>query len=33
MSVEEAKQNAPLKIRVQKMQTDYIEDKSVPEQN
>ncbi len=33
MSVEEVKQNAPLKIRVQKMQTDYIEDKSVPEQN
>lgn len=33
ISVEEVKQNAPLKIKVQRMQTEYLEDKSALEQN
>ncbi|MFQ5940831.1 MAG: hemolysin family protein [Nitrososphaerales archaeon] len=33
ISVEEVKQNAPLKIKVQRVQADYIEDKSPLEQN
>lgn len=33
LSVEEVKQNAPLKIRVQKVKTDYLDKKSTLEQN
>lgn len=33
MNVEEVKQNAPLKVRVQKVQTDYTEDKPSVERN